>query len=117
MLTIFIFKGKLEILVGKSNGLCYYIWEALENMGPDLRGSKFFCSFLPVQLTWIFYFVAGHSPTMTKFIVLCLGTRFLPGWFVYMVSTQSLAPIHSVTFPLGHLHLRDTKFGRGKTLS
>ena len=47
------FQGKLEILVGKSNGLCYYIWEALENMGPDLRGSKFFCSFPPVQLIWI----------------------------------------------------------------
>ena len=52
--------------------------------------------------------VLYHSPTMSNFIVLCLGTRFLPGWFVYMVSTQGLAPIYSVTFSLGHLHSRDS---------
>lgn len=35
------------------------------------------------------YIVAGHCPTMSNFIVLCLCLRFPPGWFVLnlMVST------------------------------
>ena len=47
----------------------YRLWfEAMKN----------FYSFKPVD------FVVGCSPTESKFVVLCLWTRFPPGWFVYM---------------------------------
>ena len=42
---------------------------------------QFLYSFQSVQLIWI-YFVAGHSPTKSNSIVLCLNTRSLPYWFV-----------------------------------
>ena len=35
--VITIYLGKLEILVGKSNGLRHFVWEASEKMGCVLR--------------------------------------------------------------------------------
>ena len=40
---------------------------------------QFFWSCWPVQLKRLF-FVAGHSPTRSNFIVLCLCTRYPAGW-------------------------------------
>ena len=39
-----IYSGKPEILVGKSNGSPYCVWEASENMGYDLKGCHLFYS-------------------------------------------------------------------------
>ena len=44
-----IYTGKLEIQVGKSNGPHYFIWEASENMGCDLRRCNKFI-FLPFSV-------------------------------------------------------------------
>ena len=70
VLTIYI--GNPETLPEKSNGSCHGLW--FEEM-------QFLYSFKSVQLIWI-KIVAGRSPTTSNFIVLCLRTRFPPGWFV-----------------------------------
>ena len=36
-----IYMGKPEIPVGKSNGLCHFVWEPSENVGCDLRQCNF----------------------------------------------------------------------------
>lgn len=59
---------KPEIPVGKSNGSCNSVWEALKNMVYSLRQCNFFES---VQLT------ADRSPTKSNFIL-----------FVHEISTQ-----------------------------
>ena len=76
-----IYMGKREIPVRKSNGSRHYVWEPSENMGCDLRRCQFFYSFKSVQSILI-YFVAGRSPITSSSSVLCLCTRFPPGWFV-----------------------------------
>ena len=35
-----IYMGKQEIPVGKSNGVCHFVWEPSESLGCDLRQSK-----------------------------------------------------------------------------
>ena len=36
-----IYKEKMEIAVGNSNGTCHSVWEAWENMGYDFRECNF----------------------------------------------------------------------------
>ena len=82
------FQGKTENSGWKIKWFALFHLGSFRKYGPWFEGSKFFCSFQSVQLIWIWYFLMGHSPSVSNFIVLCLGTRFPPGWFVYMVSTQ-----------------------------
>ena len=66
--------AKLEIPVGKSNGLYLSVWETSENMGCDL--CQFFSSFQSVKVIWI-YFVAVCSPHQ-----ICSFKFIPPSWFV-----------------------------------
>ena len=48
---------------------------SFRNYGLWFEAMQFFYSFQSVQLNWLFL-VAGHSPTRSNFIVLCLRTRY-----------------------------------------
>ena len=87
VLTIYL--GKPEILVGKSNGSPYFVWEASENMGCDLRGCHI--STLLSLFGWFgcTLFLAGRSPTTSYFIVLAelSSARNARSWAPWVINT------------------------------
>ena len=77
-----IYMGKSKILVGKWNGqFAPFRLETFRRYGLWFEAMQFFYSFNSVHFILI-YFVAGSSLTTSSFIVLCLCTRFPPGWFL-----------------------------------
>lgn len=66
-----IYMVKLEMPVRKLNGSHHSVWEASKNMGCDLRQCNFSTLFSLFSQTG-YFFVTGHSPTKSNFIVLCL---------------------------------------------
>ena len=75
VLTIYL--KKPENPVGKSNSSRHFVWESSENTGCDLRAMQFFYLLKSVQLIWIVLWCGSLSH-----LVICLCTRFPPGWFV-----------------------------------
>lgn len=60
-----------EMLVGKANGYCTIPFGKPQKTWAVIRGDAIFLLLLVCSAGWI-YIIAGHSLTISNFVVLCL---------------------------------------------
>ena len=60
-----------EMLVGKANGYYTIPFGEPQKTWAVIRGDAIFLLLLVCSAGWI-YIIAGHSPTISSFVVLCL---------------------------------------------